>query len=210
MADILVSYEDTFAIREQTRAMIAQLQRYVDTLSAAMTAQGIPVRANYSQRNPLWGPDKMGTTYIPISQEGCLITSVAAGLTYAGKTFDPGSFNKWLTANGGYVAGTNKFVFDSVNKLGVMSFVKRVDTFSVPADVKALDEWVNSGHVAIVMVDFSPDPAIQTHWVEYRGGGMCMDPWYGDVVPIVPRYKGANAAQAILSSVYYKLPARLG
>ena len=55
----------------------------------------------------------MGTSTFTICQQGSLITSV--GMAMNG---EPGSLNKWLTANRGYIKG-NEFVWESVTPLGL-------------------------------------------------------------------------------------------
>merc|ERR1739838_1157417 len=72
----------------------------------------------YSQCDSKWANDKMGTSSKTICQIGCLMSSAAMALSGCGKSYNPGTLNKWLTSNGGYSSG-NLFVWSSIGKLGL-------------------------------------------------------------------------------------------
>lgn len=72
----------------------------------------------YSQCDSKWANDKMGTGSKTICQIGCLMSSAAMALSGCGKSYNPGTLNKWLTSNGGYSSG-NLFVWSSIGKLGL-------------------------------------------------------------------------------------------
>ena len=46
------------------------------------------------------------------------MSSASMALAGTGKSYNPGSLNKWLTSNGGYASG-NLFVWASINRLGL-------------------------------------------------------------------------------------------
>lgn len=71
----------------------------------------------YKQCDSQWGKDELGHSGQTICAIGCLMSCVAMGLTGTGHSYNPGTLNKWLTANGGYSGpGLNP---DSVGPLGL-------------------------------------------------------------------------------------------
>jgi GH25 family lysozyme M1 (1,4-beta-N-acetylmuramidase) len=56
----------------------------------------------WSQHDPRWGNDRMGSTYILMKQQGCLVTDVAIYLDYLGIDTDPKRYNLLLSSQGGY------------------------------------------------------------------------------------------------------------
>ena len=101
--------------------MFAKTAIVLSAVVALATAQ-----ANYPlfrQCDGSWGSNRMGTSTRTVCQAGCLISSVsmvlrACGRTVGGAAADPGSLNRWLGQNGGYVSG-NSFVWGSVGSLGL-------------------------------------------------------------------------------------------
>ena len=182
-------------------ALGAELQHLLDALSAGGDVQP-PKYTIYNQRDPRWAADRLGTSNTTIGSDGCLITSYASAVSDAGRKIQPDELNTWLIANNGYVSG-NHFVFSAPDRLGVLLFDKIVD-YNNPAPVAAMNEYINAGGYILVMVDFNPDPAMQQHWCRYIGAGEIIDPWYGDVSELTPRYRGKNAAEAIWRAAYYK------
>lgn len=194
------------ALQSSVDRMIAALQHAQAQLEG-MGGNNPPQVTIYNQRDPRWANVYMGTTRSTIGNYGCLISCVASGLTDAGKGYTPETLNAWLTLNKGYING-NYFVYTSIDRLGVTQFVKLIDCTNVAAPVADLDARVAAGDFVIVEVDFNPNTvAIDQHWVRYIGGGQMVDPWVGDIAPIVPRYRGKDAAQAILKAAIYR---RLG
>jgi hypothetical protein len=183
-------------------------EQYIRAVAPLLLQHGdgapAPTVTTYNQRNPLWGAAKLGTSNTTVGGYGCLMTCAASMLTDAGAAMNPLQLNNWLKANGGFT-GSNLFVFASVDKLNVVKFYNLIDCASTPAPVAQLDELVSQGDFVIVKVDFDP-ATIRTeeHWVRYLGNGQMMDPWQGDIAPITPRYRGKDAAQAILRAAIYK------
>lgn len=158
----------------------------------------------YSQRDPAWAGSKLGTGATTIGGYGCLMTDAASVLTDAGYKVTPLELNAWLIGHGGYTNG-NLFVYASIDKLNVVKFYNLVECANIPAPVAQFDSLVKQGDFVIVKVDFDPATmAVEEHWVRYLGDGKMMDPWRGDIASITPRYKGKDAAQAILRAVIYK------
>jgi hypothetical protein len=55
----------------------------------------------FKQCDSRWGNEELGTSGDTICKSGCLLSSIAMGLSGTGHSFDPGQLNKWLKANGG-------------------------------------------------------------------------------------------------------------
>jgi hypothetical protein len=73
--------------------------------------------AAFSQRDPRWANDQLGSSSHTIAQAGCLITAAASMLTDFGVPIDPGRLNRWLRSHNGY-ADDCLFRFTSVSLLG--------------------------------------------------------------------------------------------
>jgi hypothetical protein len=56
----------------------------------------------FSQLDPAWKDDPLGTEGGTIGTLGCVVTSVAMAFASAGINTDPGRLNKYLNANKGY------------------------------------------------------------------------------------------------------------
>jgi hypothetical protein len=184
--------------------MTAHLQHFQEVWLGMAGDGGKPQVTLYSQRDPLWASERLGTSSSTIGGYGCLITAIASALTDAGKPYTPGTLNAWLVLNGGY-SGGNNFVFASVDKLAVMKYEYMIECATKPAPLTQLEAELKAGKFVIVKVDFTPGTvAIDQHWVRYIGNGEMLDPWQGDIAPIVPRYRGVDAAQAILRCAIYR------
>lgn len=156
----------------------------------------------YNQRDPKWAAQRLGTSNTTIGSDGCLLTAYASAMSDAGKVITPDALNIWLTANGGYANG-NRFIFAAPDKLGVLKFESLVD-YQNPAPINKINDYINAGGFVLVQVDFNPDRAMQPHWCRYIGGGEVIDPWYGDIAKLTPRYRGKDAAEAIWRAAYYR------
>jgi len=189
------SYEVAIAAitmaEEETRKAITLLM---------MGGDGSKAVTVYGQREPPWGDDALGRGLRTMAQDGCLVTAMASVLTDAGRRITPGELNVWLKENGGF-AGANRFVFASTDQLGVIKYRTLGDCAETPAPMLMLDATVTQGHFVVVMLKVSN--TVPTHYLRYLGAGQVMDPYYADVSPIVPRYRGVSAAQSILRYVIY-------
>lgn len=56
----------------------------------------------WSQHDPRWGNDRMGSSGVLMKQQGCLVTDVAIYLDYLGVDTDPKRYNNLLGLKGGY------------------------------------------------------------------------------------------------------------
>jgi hypothetical protein len=89
-------------------------------LASAMTTP-VPASADSTlsigvigQQNAAWAGARLGRSPTEsIGSSGCAITAVTMMLRYYGITTDPGAFNGWLSANGGY-AVDDQLIWDAV------------------------------------------------------------------------------------------------
>jgi len=147
----------------------------------------------YSQRSELWQRVMLGQSSTTIGGYGCLICSVASGLTDAGVLIDglpadPARLNRWLARNKGFSASSsapresNRFVFNSMSALGV-KLVEYIDCRNKTAPVdKIQDALGKERHFVAIQVDFKPGTTgYEQHWVravEWVGVDVrVMDPW---------------------------------
>ena len=56
----------------------------------------------WSQKDPRWGNDRMGSSYRTLAQKGCLVDATAIYLDYLGVDTDPKRYNQLLGLRGGY------------------------------------------------------------------------------------------------------------
>jgi len=56
----------------------------------------------WSQKDPRWGNDRMGSSYRTLAQRGCLVDATAIYLDYLGVDTDPKRYNQLLGLRGGY------------------------------------------------------------------------------------------------------------
>ena len=166
----------------------------------------------YSQRDPQWASQKLGTvTGATIGQYGCFITSFAMTARYFGHQITPNALNdiftqKSLYADGDLVNNDN----DLSQVFADVQFVQSYPFVNDPADLNLLKQLSGNDAIAVILeLDFDHDPndGIQTHFVclhEYDGVTFKIyDPWYGTDDDFSLHY-GSNPAQTILKFVVYK------
>lgn len=165
----------------------------------------------FSQRDPRWAAERLGTSAETIGSAGCLITCMASILSDFGCDMDPARLNAWLTTHHGYANG-NLFVWRSVEPLGAHLHAWH-DYYRVPANLERLTSDLSQGRAAVAMVDARPGASIQSHWVRVLDvhGRDCdmMDPWQlpgYELGSLVSRYgaKGWDAARAIFVLATYE------
>lgn len=166
----------------------------------------------FSQRDPRWATELLGTSDITIGAAGCLLTCAAGLLADAGVGTDPGRLNRWLVANGGFV-DDNLFVFQSIIPFGV-TLVDLIFCPRTPAPVDVLAEHLAQGHAVIAEVDFTPGGIIQPHWIRLLNvhDRIILDPWQlpGQEMTDLRNYcaPGWDVARAIMVFAIYTIAAR--
>lgn len=163
--------------------------------------------AQYSQRDPRWAGDELGTSGLTLGQAGCLVCAVASALTDFGVRMTPAELNRRLLQVRGYVNG-GLLVWSSLRHVGA-ECIGYLNCAREPAPMGALLAALNTGHAIIVRVDAQPGKAgVQDHWVRVLqpSGADClvMDPWRlpGQELGSLLRWYGLpnwDAARTILS-----------
>jgi hypothetical protein len=138
------------------------------------------------QQEAAWAGAPLGTSASEsIGSAGCAITSVTMMLRYYGMDTDPGAFNAWLTANGGY-AYDDQLIWD-----GVTRYSGGRVTFSgwLGPDLGVIGAELDAGRPVVAEVRLG----VNQHFVLLTGytteGGIELnDPWFGDSARFGDRY----------------------
>lgn len=160
--------------------------------ASADTAMSIPTE---SQQDGRWAGAALGTSAADtVGSSGCAITAVTMMLAYYGIATDPGAFNAWLTANGGY-ANDDQLMWAAVD-----GFTGGHIKFSgwLGADIGTIHNQLDYGRPVVAEVSLNGNQ----HFVLITGytsaGGLQIDdPWFGDAVNFSDRY--GDPAGGILS-----------
>jgi hypothetical protein len=193
---------------DEVRLLKRQLndaQGTVERLESQMLSEIEAPPTTYAQHDPRWAGSRLGSSPYTLGGQGCLISSVASMLADVSgdPKWTPQELNTWLTVNHGYSGGSN-FIFNSIDALGIVKYESLAD-YAMPAPMDKIERYLSEGGYVIVKVDFNPATMqVEQHYCRYLGNGRVMDPWYGDIADIVPRYRGKTAAEAIWRAVYYK------
>ena len=108
----------------------------------------------FSQRDPRWAADLLGSSDITLGRAGCLITAAATMVADWGVETEPGRLNAWLRSHGGYLRG-NLLIFGTLVGLGAQC-IGYVDCKAVPAPVHRMRDALSAGNVVFAAVDWSP------------------------------------------------------
>lgn len=148
------------------------------------------------QQDGAWaGAPLGGSTTDTIGSAGCAITAVTMMLRYYGINTDPGAFNAWVTAAGGY-AFDDQLIWDAVN-----FYTNGRVTFSgwIGPDLAAIQAELDAGRPVVAEVRLGGNQ----HFVLLTGytteGGLEMnDPWFADSARFNDRY--GDPAAGIVSA----------
>ena len=160
--------------------------------ASADSSLTIPVMG---QQDPAWAGAPLGTSPTDtIGSSGCAITAVTMMLRYYGINTDPGAFNAWLTANGGY-AFDDALIWDAVT-----SYTGGRVAFSgwLGPDLGAIANELDAGRpvVAEVRLGGNQHFVLLTGYSQ-DGGFVINDPWFADSVNFADRY--GDPASGIVS-----------
>jgi hypothetical protein len=135
-----------------------------------------------SQQDPQWKNDRLGfgDPGDTIGYVGCALTATAMLLSGHGYPETPKTLNEKLKNVGGFVSSA--ILWSAVSKIHSNITLKAfIPCSTSDAPLAQIDAALAAGQPAIVQVDSSPAPGIQTHWVviyERRGDDYLMlDPW---------------------------------
>jgi hypothetical protein len=140
--------------------------------------------AGYSQNDPQWKNDPLGTDgQWTVGQAGCLITSGADVLKAFGHDITPGDLNRLAQENGLITADGDINRWDWLHVLfpEVLTFVEHVEWGSAPAPLDYFDIRNDLDAEIILMIDDSPASGIQTHFMRTVGWNGAEDVIVDDV-----------------------------
>src|SRR5512138_327686 len=135
-----------------------------------------------SQQDPQWKNDILGfgDPGDTIGYIGCALTSVAMLLSGHGYIETPKTLNQKLKNVDGFVGAGIRWgaVSQIYPKVALKAFIP-CSTSDAP--LAQINTEIAAGQPAIVQVDYSNDPGIQTHWVMAYGQQaddyLMLDPW---------------------------------
>jgi hypothetical protein len=167
----------------------------IATALAATIALASPVAARadssmsiavMGQQDGAWAGAPLGSSATDtIGSAGCAITAVTMMLRYYGMNTDPGSFNAWLTADGGY-AFDDQLIWDAVT-----SYSRGRVAFSgwLGPDLGVISSELDAGRpvVAEVLLYGNQHFILLTGY-STDGGIVINDPWFADSVTFSQRY----------------------
>jgi len=138
------------------------------------------------QQDAAWAGAPLGTSATEsIGSAGCAITAVTMMLRYYGMDTDPGAFNAWLSANGGY-AYDDQLIWDAVTRYsgGRVGF-----SGWLGPDLDAIQAELDAGRpvVAEVRLGANQHFVLLTGYAT-EGGILINDPWFADSVRFIDRY----------------------
>ena len=138
------------------------------------------------QQDAAWAGAPLGSSATDtIGSAGCAITAVTMMLRYYGMNTDPGAFNAWLTANGGY-AFDDQLIWGAVTtySAGRVGF-----SGWIGPDLGVIDSELDAGRPVVAEVRLGGNQ----HFILLTGytldGGIVInDPWFNDSVGFSDRY----------------------
>lgn len=166
----------------------------------------------FSQRDPRWANERLGTSGWTLGQAGCLVTAAAALCANAGESTDPQLLNELLRRLSGY-ADDCLFIFSAIDGLG-WRFTEFIECSLTPAPVEQIAAALANGAGCLAEVDWSPGGLVEQHWVwVVAAGGLSapgwriMDPWQGPGQEFIDlaRYLGPGwtPARGIFAAALY-------
>ena len=169
----------------------------------------------FSQRDPRWAAEPLGTSQLTLGQAGCLVTAAASLLASWRHVWNPQTLNTFLRQSHGYVDDC-LFLFSGIDGLGARC-TELIDCYSTAAPVDRLAAAINGGAGVLAMVDWTPGGPVEPHWVWLEDltdrFGHIMDPWQlpGAELVVLDRYlaPGWTPARGIFMAAVYS-PEDLG
>ena len=164
-----------------------------------------------SQQDPKWKSDILGfgDPEDTIGYVGCALTSVAMLLSGHGYPETPKTLNQKLKNVHGFASAA--IVWGAVNQIYPKVTLKAfIPCTTSPAPLELIDAAIAAGQPAIVQVDYSNAPGIQTHWVLLYGRKgddyLMLDPWpyQTDITKedlLMKRYAQGNTLRRAISHV---------
>lgn len=149
----------------------------------------------WSQHDPRWGNDRMGSSGVMMKHQGCLVTNVANYLDYLGIDTDPKRYNNLLGLKGGYQ-------YNYVGGIKYANMYWKYPGVLFPQIQRDLTDYtwywngegwqtqarniLNSQRPVLGLVDFYAGGALDQHWVlivgERSDGWWAVDPETGTLI----------------------------
>jgi hypothetical protein len=152
------------------------------------------------QNDPRWKDKVLGNgTSETIGVFGCLLTSVAMVANHFGGNETVVSFNDKMKQSGGF---QNQWIRPAMisSVYPDIKYQKRIKCSGQAAPLGEIDAALDAGSLVVVMVDRSPSPGIQGHWVvlhQKQGNDyLIWDPWKSEGAPETLRGRYSHGAPA--------------
>jgi hypothetical protein len=163
----------------------------------------------FSQRDPRWKGDPLGTSQLTLGKAGCLVTAAASLLASWGNAWNPQTLNVFLRQSHGYVDDC-LFRFSAIDPLGARC-TELINCYRTPAPIDRLAAAIAGGAGVLALVDWAPGGTVQSHWVWITElaalSGHIMDPWQMPTAELVAldRYlaPGWTPARGIFMAAVY-------
>lgn len=166
--------------------------------------------AIYSQRDPRWASQRLGTCDgTTIGGYGCYISSMAMVGSHFGHGETPADLDNIFTDRNLYVDGCLcvdnmlQSVFPEIN------YIETFDFSSRPADLSVLRNSYEDEYIIEVDFDHNSNDGIQTHFVRFVSwDGQTLiidDPWFGTEDNFATNY-GTDFGTTIQKIVHYRGP----
>lgn len=122
------------------------------------------------QTNPSWSSLHLGKSSCTMGGYGCLVTSFASVINWAGVTTDPGTLCKWLNANGGFDGAGDLNTSKPLQYAGGHLSTTSKNWHSTAADLNLIKSQIDAGNPVIVEVHYKQsDSENYQHWVVIVG-----------------------------------------
>ena len=123
------------------------------------TGQALVLRDSviYSQKDPRWATDKLGSTSDTMGAEGCLVTATAMALTNLGFKTNPKDFNARLTATQSYT-DRGWLIWDGIRRV---TDGRAVATYYDEVSADSVHQCMQNGEYPMVQF-FLPNG--RSHW----------------------------------------------
>ncbi len=164
------------------------------------------------QNDPRWKGTVLGNgSSETIGDFGCLLTSMAMVVNYFGGNETVASFNEKMKQKGAF---QNQWVRPAMisSAFSSIKYLKRIDCSGKRAPMNEIDATLTAGSLAVVMVDRSPNPGVQGHWVvvhEKQGNDYAIwDPWKAEGASntLAGRYPHGAASDIIQDIILFGGP----
>ena len=152
----------------------------------------------FSQNDPNWSNQRLGTSNVTIGGYGCIITCLAMACTYFGINTNPAIIDNNLTDYGGYSDG-NMYNFHGTEKVSNLKETASVFSDCSNSGYNAILEFIKEGvnnpnKICIVQIDFVPLTSdFDSHYVIVNkvidsNNIEIIDPWTGTIRPLSDYY----------------------